>query len=394
MGLNALPPSSPTYLKACSVTRLVDLCITYVAKNLNYVESFVDFPDGIGEQIFAVAVSLGVFGERSRSEVTNMSLFSDAYGQQVLSHLNLSQNHLVANNYTDTICVFTGLTGLDLASCGLGDDHPLIAAVANIDSLLLLGLRNNALSDEGIRKMTSPIRMFKKGPLNLQKIDISDNTQITVKGVVYLRVFTQLQVIDLSGTSVKPLETAAFEEEMRLVQLTEKASDAPLFEVQTEGWAATVIEAWIQDCQRRQKLNTSKPKRLNFYSRTSRGINQDINSDRASFQTLAKTSVLVLTKQSTAGCHQQKTDVSVLSSQNCVNLEMKEMDCLFKTTNRTGSVDFEQVKPKVFLSKHPCKKRKQIELKDTGDCDDEDILLIAMYSGSENRKQSRFADLF
>ena len=37
----------------------------------------------------------------------------------------------------------------------------------------MLGLQDNALSDEGIRRMTSPIRMFKKGPLNLHKIDIS-----------------------------------------------------------------------------------------------------------------------------------------------------------------------------------------------------------------------------
>ena len=114
-------------------TRLVDLCITYLAKHLKHVESFVDFPDQIGEQIFSEAVSLRMFEEKSQTEVNNMRLFCEAYGTQVLSSLNLSRHHLVVNNYSETICTFTSLTGLDLTACGLGDDHPVIAAVANFN---------------------------------------------------------------------------------------------------------------------------------------------------------------------------------------------------------------------------------------------------------------------
>ena len=40
-------------------------------------------------------------------------------------------------------------------------------------SLQVLLLRNNALTDEGIRKWTAPIRVKKTGPKNLQILDLS-----------------------------------------------------------------------------------------------------------------------------------------------------------------------------------------------------------------------------
>ena len=59
---------------------------------------------------------------------------------------------------------------------------------------------------------------------------------------------------------------------MEMVQLTQKASDVPILQVQTTGWAATVIETWIHDCQTKQKLNASKPKRSNFCKYTNQVI--------------------------------------------------------------------------------------------------------------------------
>lgn len=109
-----------------TVKSLMELCVIFVANNLHFVDSFLGFPDIIGERIFTTALSLDKFSANNSRLEANVSPFSAAYGSIVIDSLSLSGQHLVINNHLETICLFTDLSKLDLSCCGLGDDHELL----------------------------------------------------------------------------------------------------------------------------------------------------------------------------------------------------------------------------------------------------------------------------
>ena len=110
---------------------LFDLCIELVAESLDLVESFCGFPSLIGEKIFKTAVEYDVFSDYSKSSVA-LELFTEAFGAEIVSSLNLSQQHLGLNFFLEQFLLFSELVEIDLSFCGLGDHHEILAHIATM----------------------------------------------------------------------------------------------------------------------------------------------------------------------------------------------------------------------------------------------------------------------
>lgn len=69
-------------------------------------------------------------------------------------------------------------------------------------SLTKLSLKENCLSDTGIRKLTIPQRLLKGGLGNLSILDLSLNPSITDDSIKHIIKLDSLTALNLSGTKV------------------------------------------------------------------------------------------------------------------------------------------------------------------------------------------------
>ncbi|XP_055956167.1 leucine-rich repeat-containing protein 42 [Patella vulgata] len=182
-----------------SPRKLSTLCICYVAANLHLVESLLYFPDVVGVEIFNEALKLREFKGRDKECLLKLKLFCEAYENLMLISLSLPGSHLCLNNYFEHLSLFEHLEELDVSSNGLGDDHDVLHHISHLKWLRTLCLRNNCLSNDGLRKLTSPLRMLHQGPLDLHNLDLTENPEISSKGVKYLKCFQNLQILILSS---------------------------------------------------------------------------------------------------------------------------------------------------------------------------------------------------
>ncbi|XP_039175840.1 leucine-rich repeat-containing protein 42 [Crotalus tigris] len=230
-----------------SAKSLFSLVLSYIADNINYVDSLNDFPEQIAEKLFYAADARQKFME-SKTGLYALQTFTNAYGCLVLQKLCLRNGSLIISEKLEEIKSFQGLTHLDLSCCKLGDDHELLEHVTNesLSSLTHLLLKHNCLSDIGLRKMTARVRVMKRGLENLSVLDLSCNPRITNKGVQYLCPFKKLNYLDLSGTGLRDTKEV-IDQIQTLIDLVR--SKIPLKEFdhssfKTEGWAEQVILQW------------------------------------------------------------------------------------------------------------------------------------------------------
>ena len=114
---------------------LLDMCVDIVSENIHMVESFVDFPDIIGKQIYDATFAKGKFQSRGPDAdcaATMLSLFCCAYGEQVMEALDLRKQYIVVNQKLDHLLLFRHLSELDIGGCKLGDDHELISNIRHL----------------------------------------------------------------------------------------------------------------------------------------------------------------------------------------------------------------------------------------------------------------------
>lgn len=69
-------------------------------------------------------------------------------------------------------------------------------------SLKSLSLKDNCLSDAGVRHFTLPRRFFKSGLGKLSVLDLSLNPNITDKSVKHIAKLHSLSALNLSGTRI------------------------------------------------------------------------------------------------------------------------------------------------------------------------------------------------
>ena len=115
------------------VDSLENICFHYVSKNIKIVDSLVDFPEHIGEKFFSHVESTGVSLAPSDESQKILKLFSDAYGDLVLSELTFYGSFLAVEYCFESTCAFLHLKKLDLSGCKLGDNHDMLEYISQLN---------------------------------------------------------------------------------------------------------------------------------------------------------------------------------------------------------------------------------------------------------------------
>ncbi|KAL5017345.1 hypothetical protein ScPMuIL_006934 [Solemya velum] len=239
---------------------LLKQCIGFVAQNLLLVDSFWGLPDLIGKEIFKSAENYARFDGTSSTFHQEMTLFTEEYKNEVLYQLNVSGCHLGINYFLESLMMFKDLISVDLSACGLGDEHELLHHIASMNCLKQINLRDNALTDKGLQKMTTPLRVFRDSDPVLQNLDISENPGITEKVLKYLKCYKQLESVEVTGTLIERIMGG----DWKMLE-----SDIPSelsVVVTTEGWAATVVTGWMSLAQARSVTRSRQTTASKFYA--------------------------------------------------------------------------------------------------------------------------------
>ncbi|WAR23207.1 LRC42-like protein [Mya arenaria] len=200
---------------------LFSQCIQFVAEHVDLVEDFCGFPAQIGEKIFSIVAEYQRFYTDFEYSNKALCLFSEAFGAEILEVLILS---------------------------------------------------GNAVTDDGVRKMSVPFRMFQRGPCNLSTVDLSGNGGITVQCLRCLSSFPKLENVILTRRQSKQKRPA-----VKGWSVT-KGTSGLTPEVTTQGWARPVIATWIRQNSARikqPKIRTS----LKFYNRQIPEVHADSKQD-------------------------------------------------------------------------------------------------------------------
>ncbi|XP_015283191.1 PREDICTED: leucine-rich repeat-containing protein 42 isoform X2 [Gekko japonicus] len=214
-----------------SAKSLFSLVLSYIADNIHHVDSLIGFPEQIGEKLFYAADARQKFTE-PRTGLRALQKFTDAYGSLVLQILCLK------------------------------------------NSLTRLLLKDNCLSDAGLRRMTAPVRVMKRGLENLSLLDLSCNPGITNKGIGFLLSFKKLNYLDLSGTGIEDMMVVI---QRIQIQIGLVYSEVPLKEFdhncKTEGWAEHTVLQWehiMQEGINPQRSLKSRAAVQHFYGKRAR----------------------------------------------------------------------------------------------------------------------------
>ncbi|XP_064607115.1 leucine-rich repeat-containing protein 42-like [Liolophura sinensis] len=262
-------------------TTLFQTCIEYIARNIHMVESLYGFPDIVGFKIFQFAKDIGKFNSVTTQSLSAMELFCEAYGSDVLSCLTLRCCHIGIADYLDHLCLFTHLVELDIGQCGLGDDHELLQHIGQLNRLKKLCLCENGLSDKGVQRMTIPLRIFKRGPVSLHTLDLSENREITHRVARYLRCFDGLLKLNVSGTSILPCDEEKLEADLQMLSVLEQSID-DCCKTENKGWASDVVCDWMSQSARLIKAAKIETQTSKFYNRKAKllsALNRDDNND-------------------------------------------------------------------------------------------------------------------
>ncbi|KAM9323672.1 leucine-rich repeat-containing protein 42 isoform 2-T2 [Pholidichthys leucotaenia] len=251
---------------------LFDIALQFVTNNIHHVDSLVGFPEQIGDRLFAAAEENRVFLNPDIAPKA-LQLFSDAYGDMVLESLCLRHRFPLLHERMDEIKMFHSLKRLDLYGCRLGDNHELFPHLtsSSLASLIQLFIGDNGLSDAGLQRLTTPIRMMQKGLDSLQHLDISYNP-VSEKALRYFTCLPKLINLDVSGTSMK-LGAGLKKTMLNLLGLIPSEEPLDTFDhsrCKTEGWAEQVINQWeINGSQmpKQKKMDESRTSALRFFGR-------------------------------------------------------------------------------------------------------------------------------
>ncbi|XP_069837771.1 leucine-rich repeat-containing protein 42 isoform X2 [Dendropsophus ebraccatus] len=228
---------------------LFTLALDLIADNIQHVDSLLGFPEQVAERLFTAAEARQQFCH-PQSGLMALRKFTEAYGDLMLTSLCLRGKYLLVSEKLEEIRSFHGLRTLDVSHCKLGDGHELLGHLSSeeMDSLEELYLKDNCLSDVGVRKLTAPVRVLQRGLGKLTLLDMSCNPEITDTGVTFLLGFKQLRFLDLSDTGVQDL-TATCRRIQRRTGLVEAEKPLQQFDhvtCRTQGWAEQLFSQWDQ----------------------------------------------------------------------------------------------------------------------------------------------------
>ncbi|XP_038000264.1 leucine-rich repeat-containing protein 42 [Motacilla alba alba] len=259
-----------------SAKSLFSLVLGYISDNVDHIDSLIGFPEQIAEKLFSAAEARQKFTEPVTG-LRALQKFTEAYGSLVLCSLCLRNRYLVISEKLEEIKSFRELTCLDLSCCKLGDEHELLEHLTKeaLSSVKRLLLKDTCLSDAGLRRMTAPVRVLKKGLDNLLVLDLSCNPKITDVGIGYLLSFKKLNCLDISGTGLKDVDAVIkrLQTQIGLVHSKVPLKEFDHSNCKTEGWAEQTVLQWeqaVMEAMKPQDNLRSRVAALRFYGKTHR----------------------------------------------------------------------------------------------------------------------------
>ncbi|GFT91788.1 leucine-rich repeat-containing protein 42 [Nephila pilipes] len=244
---------------------LFSITLDFIAENAENIHCLVGFPDIVGKRIFDRFIHLSDFAVlASKNQVKIISCFAMAYNKLILESVALSESLIMLNEFFDSFTIlFKYVSEICLCSCYLGDNHEFFELIKDLYLLNKLCLKGNCLRDGAIRKLTLPIRMFDRGPKNIEYLDLSDNA-LTDAVTPWLATFKKLQCLDLSGSNISIESLQILEKECSLKLCNSENSMHPII---TKGWATPLIHKWINVCKMRRESRNIKKRNLYFPKR-------------------------------------------------------------------------------------------------------------------------------
>ncbi|XP_069593948.1 leucine-rich repeat-containing protein 42 isoform X1 [Ranitomeya imitator] len=256
-----------------SAKPLFTMALDLIADNIRHVDSLLGFPEQVAERLFTAAEARLQFCHPQNGLVA-LRKFTEAYGDLMLSSLCLRGKYLLVSEKLEEIKSFHGLRSLDLSCCKLGDGHELFGHLCTeaMDSLRALYLKDNCLSDTGVRKLTAPVRVLHRGLGKLTLLDVSCNPEITETGVSFLLVFNQLEYLDISDTGVQdPIATCKkIQTRMGLIQSMKLLNQFDHVDCRTQGWAEQLFCQWdqlVSSSIKPNKITQSRTAAQQFYGK-------------------------------------------------------------------------------------------------------------------------------
>lgn len=254
-------------LNFCQPKSLFLAATEFIVHHLLYVESLCTLPDIVGDEIFKVALQTQQF-DRPGSCIRGLQLFTTAYKAKVLESLTIKGRRPVLDDYYLELSLFLHLRALDVSSCNIDDNHSFLVHVGTqLCQLEKLVLANNSLTDKGIQMLTACSRMMGYGLTNLTFLDLSGNTSISDRVVVYMKCFNQLSTLNLSNCNISE---SGKEHIARLLHLTPcevPMSDTVDDDVINKGWAAPLIDSWSSLTSLSYSHNRPSKSAEKFYSK-------------------------------------------------------------------------------------------------------------------------------
>lgn len=231
----------------CDIPSLFDLCMNYVSTNVHNIDSLVGFPAMIAEKIFAAAVNRRVLQTFTDDECASViRMFDRAYHSSLLEEL-IVKSLAILDQHMESFSAFSHIRKLDVSGCMLGDNHDYLLHIGHLALLDNLILQNTAVSDDGLRKLTTPARVFGKGPTQLVQLDVSYNPGISCRCGKYLQIFKQLKTLNVTATAVKLSDVSELTSSLNLVLCDTKSSasvEMKCSNVGNVGWAAEIVDDW------------------------------------------------------------------------------------------------------------------------------------------------------
>ena len=234
--------SSDENQKNVTTTKLKSLfkiCLTFVAKHIEYVESLFGFPSQVGHIIFKECVQVGRFSFNEASfskEEHSLKLFAKAYPDSMANSLNLSSNPILFS-YLSNVLKLCFLKRLDLSNCDL------VTTCLNLNEILQsslsvledLSLSNNNLDEDFIKKFTISQRLNITDFSQLASLDLTKNYKLQTTCLKYFCNYKNLNRILLSVDRLKEFESS-IEDQFRVCFC--KYNE---YEIKTIGWLEEVV---------------------------------------------------------------------------------------------------------------------------------------------------------
>ena len=228
---------------------LFKICLTFIAKHVECVENFNEFPSQIGYLIFKECIQHGRFNFNEINfdkEEQSLKLFAKAYPDLIGSSFNLNSNPILFS-YLSNIMKFCFIKCLDLSSCNLmiiKNEKNLLEILGNsMDTLEALNLSNNCLDEEFIKMFTLSQRLNLANFSRLMSLNLTRNFKLQPECLKYFCNLKKLNEIFLSVDKYKEFESSV-DDSFRICSC-DCSSQEGFFDIKNDGWLKDVIESKI-----------------------------------------------------------------------------------------------------------------------------------------------------